>query len=263
MIVGAGVALTMLSSAPAIAAESIAIITAVAGNTEIDAFGLYEAAATAIGYCPELAALSREAMFGTGAAAIGGRLDACGADLDCISTALTAEGVRWALELRLNAALRRPLLSVQLFDAKRRAAVSSKVAPPSEDLRAAARSTAQTVLDEAGWPASGRLDVVTKPARAQVYLQKARFEGPKLLPPGRHELRVAKDGFEDKRQTVDITAATDTDVLVQLEPAASVVESPWLWVGVAVAVLAGAGVGTFFALQSTDETYSVCQGQCP
>ena len=181
---------------------------------------------------------------------------ACGPDPACIARELRPMDARLGLLVLVNGELEPPLVSLILLDAQQGEVVgewAGRVAGGRGAVRATVVSRSSALLDAQGFLQSGRLRVRAQPAQAALMVDDA--VPPDLgtadtftLPPGPHRLVATAAGHAPRALEVQVRPAEVTDVDLALTPEASVLSSPWLWVGAGVLA---AGVAASVAVVAT------------
>lgn len=73
------------------------------------------------------------------------------------------------------------------------------------------------------------------------------------LDPGRHELRLSRDGYEERTELVVLAAGQTRTLEVELDEEGSLLESPWLWIASGAAVVAATIVTVVLVASSGQE----------
>lgn len=85
------------------------------------------------------------------------------------------------------------------------------------------------------------------------------------LPPGPHEVRLARDGYEDADRAVVLDAAERQTIDVGLDETPGIAERWWFWTTIGAVVVTGAAVGIGVALTTEREpgTGDIAPGRIP
>lgn len=190
----------------------------------------------------------------------------CGSNLYCMAAAVGRAGARYALVVNVNLAFEPRSVRVYLVDHDRGGAAAQS-SGPVEGAGTSALSDAigkhvTAALDRAGYPLAGFVWLTVEPPEASVAIHTPTGadpiqQGSVRLPPGTHRLLATADGFAPATTDVIVVAGASMDVRLTLQPEASVLSSPWLWVGIAVGLAAAGGV-TAGVLVSQSANRCVC-----
>lgn len=246
-------ALCVLWAAAAPAGERLVVLSAVRGAPDADAVDtvssaevLQSVAELALG----MAAVDRAEVAGS---ELEHRVRGCGADNACVSQALRKAELRYALTFAANLGAEPYLATLSLLDARQGRTLGRQVfeiplarRPGLELLR----RRALELLAAAGVAVGARLLVDATPADAQIYADGAALPVPRagvVLPAGRHQLLVRRDGYEDRAMPAEVAPGQELKLSVELVAEGSLTSSPWFWAAVVGGVvLASAGAIALF-----------------
>ncbi|MBI4820919.1 MAG: hypothetical protein HY791_31940 [Deltaproteobacteria bacterium] len=192
----------------------------------------------------------------------GATIRRCGSDDECVARQLD-ERIDVFLRVTLNGTVDPPLLSVRLYRRGQKAPWTDAL-----DLRPLGDSTAAEVTETVvgavrslGLELGGRLSIDAEPSDALVIVASSTGDlagSAQLLPQGRYRVSVTRDGRRPASLEAEVVAGETRVVRVVLEPEATLLESPWLWLGGGAAVLASLAVVIAVSVQPTAPEY-LCQ----
>jgi hypothetical protein len=197
----------------------------------------------------------------------------CGSNTSCLNRALLGAGYALGLRLVINAELDPALLTLEIVDTARdRVLASDRAEVHASALLDAARASASRALDRAGFKIGARVFVTVVPEDAEIALDEGTRADPGrpnrfTIRPGRHSVRARKAGYAPTESVVETQEGAETMVMLRLSEQgkeASILESPWLWVGAAAVVAGGIALGAWAARPSpTCLCVPVRGGSCP
>lgn len=240
-----------LSILAALAAEplSLAVVPIVADGPPESASAVISGADLAITHRASVAMIRPEEVFSRADAAT--RAEDCAGELRCLSGWL--EGVKARLGVVVIVSAARDRVSLELIDAAEQRTLGQRTGAFSGGaLRDRVRAWLSELLDAAGHPELGRLQVIVPPDAAlrldgvPVAITDSKAE--LAIARGVHQLVVTAPGHLPRELEVSVEQGQTRSLKVELEAEPTLLESPWLWIGVgAVAVATGALIGVLAA----------------
>lgn len=184
-------------------------------------------------------------------------LRVCGSDVGCLSGRLNATGVGLGLWITAGDLG----ISALLLDGRHQRVLGTAHAEPSEPAPQAIARITDSLLEAAGYGLAARLVVELHPREAQLFLDGVATSAEQTRMPGPIHLRAEAAGYEPWTAELVLTKGERTELSPQLEPTASIFESPWFWGG--TAVVAAGVVVTVAMLVRPLGSVCVVRGQDP
>jgi hypothetical protein len=199
--------------------------------------------------------ISYEEMFAVSQEGLGAGVIECGPDTGCIASKLRTFNARMGLVVILTFDLDPPVITVQLLDtdAQRLLAETSGELPKSDakKISAGVRAKAEETLEKAGFVLASRIVVRVEPPSARVKL--GGLEPDKgttnvfTVAAGQYQVSAELEGWSSNQTSASVAVGETVYVDLALEEDASIVSSPWLWIGVGAgvaAIITGVVIGT-------------------
>ncbi len=194
----------------------------------------------------------------------------CGSDRGCLADSLKPTGASLALVVVVRPQESQVILSTQLVDlTMRRVQAGASESAAREGLEETLARVAAKTLDEAGHAVAGGLRVEVIPPEAEIEIKGQQKpitqDGLRYhVTPGSYEVVAKMKEHDTQRQTINVGAAQESVVRLELEPEGSIWTSPWLWLGIG-AVVAGAAVTTAVVANSGAEClcFTYDPAMCP
>jgi hypothetical protein len=142
---------------------------------------------------------------------------------------------------------------LKLIDTKKKATIDEAVVQlDAAQIVAELGPRVSAMFEKRGHALAAKLIVELDPPASAISIDgKPAMPGAHLLAAGRHRIEATHPDHLAQSIEVDTVAGTERTVTLSLTEEATLIESPWLWVGIA-AVLAGATTALLIGTRSTE-----------
>lgn len=243
----------------------VILSTAIAGadgELPVGLPAIYDAIEQTASYAQDVVLVPRSEVLSSG---LDYRVRACGADINCTTTALTAQRIDRALFLVVNSRATPALITFRALEVKTRRELATRTTLCDRgcDLEATLRSDARAILEAIGHRMRGRLIVETIPPEASVAIEPSSSDlrsgaGAYHLPPGRYAVRASLDDYVETATVATVIPQRETLVHLRLEPEPGLTSSPLFWGTIVGVVVLGAATALAVSYANARKDFFFC-----